>query len=246
MAKKRSIVLTIAGFDPSGGAGVLSDIKTFEQTNSLGMAVVTANTIQTEDTFQSVNWVEKKLILAQLSLLLEHYTFEWIKIGLIENLEVLNEVIQLIKRHNSNAKIVWDPIIGASAGGVFDVSRFDNWQSIVKDLYAITPNIPEYKQLFKTELPEKIAQENEVFIYLKGGHAIEKGTDNLYTPSGKHYTLKAKQVTDLEKHGTGCIFSAAWISYAVNDFAPLKSAVRAKSYVEKRIVSNNTKLAYHR
>lgn len=62
MQKKRSIVLSIAGFDPCGGAGVLADIKTFEQRKTQGMAVITANTIQTEDCFEAIEWMDIAMV----------------------------------------------------------------------------------------------------------------------------------------------------------------------------------------
>ena len=75
MSKKNNYILTIAGFDPSGGAGILADVKTFEQNKCIGMAVQTANTIQTEDEFLSVNWVNEDIVIKQLEKLLIKYTF---------------------------------------------------------------------------------------------------------------------------------------------------------------------------
>ena len=67
---KQNYILTIAGFDPSGGAGILADIKTFEQHKCIGMGVQTANTIQTENEFLSVNWIDENVVLKQLEMLL--------------------------------------------------------------------------------------------------------------------------------------------------------------------------------
>ena len=83
MPKVRPYCLTIAGFDPSGGAGILADCKTFEQNKTQGLAVITANTLQTEDSFKRVDWMTDEIILEQLNLLLDRYKIRFIKIGLI-------------------------------------------------------------------------------------------------------------------------------------------------------------------
>src|SRR5580658_4553791 len=90
------IVLTIAGFDPSGCAGILADIKTFEAHGVYGMAVCTANTLQTASQFEKANWIQQDEIIGQLNLLLRENSFEYVKIGLIENLEILSAVVNAL------------------------------------------------------------------------------------------------------------------------------------------------------
>ena len=87
--KTRPKILTIAGFDPSGGAGILADIKTIEANKCLGFAVCTANTIQNENEFVSPNWITEKEVFAQLEVLMKIHTFDYVKIGLISSFEFL-------------------------------------------------------------------------------------------------------------------------------------------------------------
>ena len=94
MNYNRPIVLSIAGFDSCGGAGVLADIKTFEQHQCLGMAVNTSITNQVEDKFISVDWFSSEEILAHIKPLTDHYKIDYVKIGIIENLETFQEVTQ--------------------------------------------------------------------------------------------------------------------------------------------------------
>lgn len=246
MVKIRPKTLTIAGFDPSGGAGILADIKTFEQNKTLGFAVITANTIQTESNFKAINWVKKDIILDQLGFLLTQHKFEWVKIGLVENLEVLTEIVATLKTHNQKVKIIWDPIVKASAGGDFNASRFSDSSEILSNFYAITPNVPEFKVLFGDKEAQQIATQNKLFVLLKGGHSAKKGKDFLFTPQNTFFPLNPTKVLEYDKHGTGCILSAAWLSYLSRGFAPLKALVRAKDYLEKRLESNTTLLAYHK
>jgi hydroxymethylpyrimidine/phosphomethylpyrimidine kinase len=244
MGRTRPICLTIAGFDPSGGAGVLADCKTFESIKTLGLSVITANTIQTEDSFQAYHWISKEIILAQLETLMTRYSIGFVKIGLIENTSILLEVLEMLSK-KPKIKIVWDPILSPTFGKA-DETRFSSEiKAILSKIDYITPNVLEYKALFGETEPEFISSENKVGIFLKGGHAEQKGKDYFYI-NDKVYPLRPKVVTQLEKHGTGCILSSAFIAFLSRDFPVIKSARRAKDYVEKRIISNNTRLAYHK
>ena len=113
---KRPYVLSIAGFDPSGGAGVLADVKTFEANKVYGFGVMSALTFQNDSEFEKVEWIPLEKIMEQISVLQKRFQFEYIKIGLIENLEVLNQLILNLKSNISNPKIIWDPILKATAG----------------------------------------------------------------------------------------------------------------------------------
>ncbi len=238
MPKIRPFCLTIAGFDPSGGAGVLADCKTFEQNKTQGLAVITANTMQTEDSFNRVDWIAEEIILEQLQLLLDRYKIQYIKIGLISSGELLTKIISVLNEKCLNPTIVWDPILSASAGGKFNEKRFNEFlkSESCKNL-IITPNLPEY------ELLELKNSSNT--IYLKGGHAENKGKDILYF-DGKQFPFAPQIKTDFLKHGTGCIFASAVLSNLALDYPLIKACLRAKRYVEKRIVSNPSMLAYHK
>ena len=93
MQESRPFVLTIAGFDPSGGAGVLADAKTFEQHRVYGFAVNTGNTIQTENEFYEMQWTDIDFILKSLDKLLQNYTVKAVKIGIVPSLDYLKEIV---------------------------------------------------------------------------------------------------------------------------------------------------------
>jgi|TARA_R110000737_G_scaffold97114_1_gene131269 hydroxymethylpyrimidine/phosphomethylpyrimidine kinase len=238
MPKVRPYCLTIAGFDPSGGAGVLADCKSFEQSKTQGLAVITANTMQTEDSFKHVDWIANEIILEQLNLLLDRYKIQFIKIGLISSGDLLEKIIHILNEKCNKPTIVWDPILSASAGGEFNLIRFNEFlKSDVCKNIIITPNIPEYESL---EL-----KNNSATIYLKGGHSENKGKDVLYF-EGKEFPFAPHVKTDFSKHGTGCIFASALLANLALDYPMIKACLRAKRYVEKRIVSNGSLLAYHK
>lgn len=246
MPSKRPYCLSIAGFDPSGGAGLLADCKTFEQFRVHGLSVLTANTIQTEDAYFQTHWTDQQTILEQLKQLLERYPVKHFKIGLIENGSVLEAVVNCIHAHVDQPFIVWDPIVSPTAGSDFSGDRFTNVETILPKISRITPNLNEYRILFGETDPATIAARYNTGIYLKGGHAeSNKGKDILFL-NGKVYPFNPKVTTDLSKHGTGCILSAALTATQALGYPVVKGALKSKRYLERALVSNASLLAYHR
>lgn len=145
----RPYVISIAGFDPTAGAGLLSDLKCFEAHQVYGFGVCTALTIQTDTEFFKTDWLDKAQIIAQLQPLLEKFPVKAVKIGLIQNLETLSAVCEYLSSFDSQIKIVLDPILKASAGYNFHSwdSGSDLFKSVLKQLYLITPNYLEMQQL---------------------------------------------------------------------------------------------------
>lgn len=107
--------MSIAGFDPSGGAGVLADIKTFEQLKVQGLAVCTAMTLQTESEFYTLQWQQIDEILSAINVLMKKYKVEAVKIGVVKDAEFLDQITKKIKSINSEVKIVWDPVLKSTS-----------------------------------------------------------------------------------------------------------------------------------
>lgn len=248
MKYNRPIVISIAGFDPSGGAGVLADIKTFEQNNCLGMAVVSALTVQTENQFISVNWLTAEKIVEQLKPLLQAYTCKVIKIGIIKDLPTLRTVVDSIHSIDQAIKIVWDTVLAASSGFnlLSDINTVE-LNELLKHIYLITPNTNEALQLSgeKEELVAARSLSAYCHILLKGGHSqITKGTDILFYDN-KIFELKASAEKYYDKHGSGCILSSAIASGLATGKSLEQSCVEAKQYIKKVLNSNQELLAYH-
>src|SRR5258706_15915901 len=119
MQASRKYVISIAGFDPSAGAGILADVKTLEAMKVYALGVCSGITFQTEDEFVGVSWIPLHQIELQLELLLKKYSVEFVKIGLIQSLEMLDELVQFVRTKFPGVKIIWDPILKASAGFQF-------------------------------------------------------------------------------------------------------------------------------
>lgn len=115
MSANRPFVLTIAGFDPSGGAGILADIKTFEQHHVYGLAVNTGNTIQTENEFFEMQWTDIAFVLNSVEKLFGNYTIKAAKIGIVPSLNYLKEIVFAVKRLSPKTKIIWDTVLKSSS-----------------------------------------------------------------------------------------------------------------------------------
>ncbi|WP_348822562.1 hydroxymethylpyrimidine/phosphomethylpyrimidine kinase [Flavobacterium aestuarii] len=258
MSENRPFVLTIAGFDPSGGAGVLADIKTFEQHKVYGFAINIGNTIQTENAFYEIQWTDLSFVLNSLDKLFGSYTIEAVKIGIVPSLEYLKEIVFAIKRLSPKTKIVWDTVLKSSTN--FDFTTIGNRQDlneILNQVDLITPNYDEIKIIFPNFSPlscfinslSPIGREsNEDIIcsvLLKGGHnPNEMGVDYLYTDNEVRQLLP-KTIECYEKHGSGCVLSSA-ITASIALEQNLETACQnAKIYTENYLLSTPAKLGFH-
>jgi len=244
----RPYVLTIAGFDPSGGAGVLADCKTFEQHGVYGFGVCSALTVQNDDTFLSSHWLTADQIIEQLEPLISKFVVSACKIGIINSPETLLTIIKYLKEHNPAIQIVWDPVLKASAGYDFhSVNTFHNLEAILAAITLATPNYNELQQLQSIIDEPLIKAERAAFcaVLLKGGHRPDAlGVDTLYEPVGST-TLLAGVEKVFPKHGSGCVLSAA-ITARLGKGENLPEACRgAKQYVETFLNSNQSLLGYH-
>jgi len=244
----RSYVLSIAGFDPSGGAGLLADCKTFEQHAVYGLGVCSALTVQTDNSFLNVHWLNAEQIIEQLQPLVTRFGIAACKIGIIHSAETLIEVIRFLKEFNPSIRIVWDPVLKASAGYEFPSNNgLHNLEAILAAIDLVTPNYDELQRLQTIANEELIKDDRAVFcsVLLKGGHRPDAlGTDTLYEP-GKSTVIPAGVDKVFPKHGSGCVLSAA-ITARLALGSTLKEACRhAKQYTEGFLNSNRSLLGYH-
>lgn len=245
MTEPKPIILSIGGFDPSAGAGVLADIKTIEALGGYGMAVITANTYQNESEFDRSDWIATENILDQIRILERKHRFAAVKIGLVQNFQL---VLHICRHFNKQLPIIWDPILNASAGFAFHTNVEQQlFSELLSYLTVLTPNRPEALQLFGTADSDIIGQNSlDVAVLLKGGHTKGSAADDiLITASGTHVMEGKKFDAAFSKHGTGCILSSAIATkLALN--CTLEQACRmAKQYVETVMKSNKSLLAYH-
>jgi hydroxymethylpyrimidine/phosphomethylpyrimidine kinase len=249
MSTNRPFALTIAGFDPTAGAGVLADIKTFEQHRVYGFAINTGNTIQTDNAFIAMQWTPLDFVLRSIETLLENYDIKAIKIGIVPSLGYLKEIVFTVKKRSLQTKIVWDTVLKSTSQ--FDFLKIENQVvllEIMKEIDLITPNYNEILQFSPVEknadlIAKNLAQYSSVL--LKGGHnPVEIGVDYLYKKN-ETVRLAPKETNLVEKHGSGCVLSSA-ITANLTLGQDLKTAcTNAKKYTEHYLDTNQTKLGYH-
>lgn len=249
MSTNRPFVVSIAGFDPSGGAGVLADIKTFEQHQVYGLSVITGNTIQTETEFRALQWTDLNFTLNSIRTLFENYEIEAVKIGIVASLSYLKAIITEIRQFSSTVKIVWDTVLKSTTE--FEFTTIENQTDLVailEQINLITPNYQEISKFNPNETSsETIAKELSRYcaVLLKGGHnPNEIGTDYLFTED-KIVKINPSVDRITEKHGSGCVLSSAITANLALNYNMIISCKKAKRYIENYLNSNHSKLGYH-
>ncbi len=243
---KRPILLTIAGFDPSSGAGVSADLKVFAAHGAYGMACITALTIQSTLGVGAVEPVTAATVTATLKMLAEDVTFSGIKLGMLGNGEI-TEVVNIFLKSLPGVPVVLDPVLRSSSGR--DLVDSDGIQTIRRKLLArvdwITPNLDELAELTGAsvagakEIPgaaEKLRRQarelgNErLNIVVTGGH-LDPPDDFLLTANAESRWIPGRRVETTATHGTGCAYSSALLCRIVAGKSPQATASRAKDYV---------------
>ncbi len=238
--------MSIAGYDPSGGAGLLADIKTFEQLKVQGLGVCTAMTVQTESQCLSLEWQPLETILSTIDVLMKNYHVETVKIGVVKDTEFLSEIIKTIKINNSEAKIVWDPVLkSTSEFSFFDLNTISDLKNVLNQIDLITPNYNEYEVLKENHFFENL--ENSCSVLVKGGHREDKIGTDILIQNGKEISIEPNDNTSdfYPKHGSGCVLSSAIASHLAKAENLENACRKGKSYIEKFLTSNPTLLGFH-
>jgi len=250
MESSRSRVLVVAGFDQSGGAGILADIKTLEAHGVYGYAVCTGMTFQNERTISRVHWYDDRDIFEQIDLCFATGSFDWVKMGIGRSIGMLSSIIGHLKQHNAAIRIVLDPVIRASSGKDFwegtDRAGFD---ALAHQCWLVTPNWDEIGWLYPGEdIPEVSRRlSGNCHLYLKGGHhPEERGRDYLWSDGVLQVLEPTVEVSGVyPKHGSGCVLSSSLAANLCLGYTLPVAATRSKRYIEQFLTSNKTNLGWH-
>ena len=244
----RPYALTIAGFDPSAGAGVLADVKAMEANGVYGLAACTALTVQNDVAFERVSWVPLADIQDQIRVLLARFRVDFVKVGLVESLPDLLKLIYWLRAYNPAVQLVWDPVLKATAGYEFHAKpNAQLLEAICRELTLITPNRPEALRLYPCTTAEAAAVALATWcpVLLKGGHADgADATDVLLTPD-EQVPFAAPRLPHGEKHGSGCVLSAAILAQLALGQPLAAACERGKAYTTRYLASSDTLLGYH-
>lgn len=233
-------VLTIAGSDSSGGAGIQADLKTLLANGVYGMSAITALTAQNTTGVFAVSAVSPEFLAQQLDAIFQDIRPDAVKIGLLPSPELVRVIADRLQRYQA-PNVVLDPVMVATSGGV--LAGPDTVSALRRELFplaaVITPNLPEAEAL--SGLPVRckkdmlaaaahIAKEHGCAVLCKGGHSASNADDLLYHKGVAHW-FHGSRIETSNTHGTGCTLSSA-IAANLAKGASLPAAVeRAKEYL---------------
>ena len=235
------IVMSIAGVDPSAGAGVFADLKTFQAIGVYGTGIVTALTAQNPYKFFSTQPVEKEYISEQIDSVLDAYEVEYIKTGMLYSPEIIKLVSEKIRDYD--LKAVVDPVMVATSGG--DLTKEDLADALNRYLLPksvlTTPNISEAEKLtgFKIHSKEDAIRASEKIrcdSLITGGHLDGINTINI---DGEVSIVRQELIDTDNLHGTGCNLSAAITAYLAENNDLNTSILKALDYVYEGIKNGN-------
>ena len=235
-------VLTIAGSDPSGGAGLQSDLRTFAALKVRGLSAVTAITAQNNSRVKSVMAVPEKLLREQIETLLEEFTIDAAKTGMIGSVENLRVIKKLMKTGRLK-NLVIDTVLRSTGGRLLlDKAGAKELASLLPYATVVTPNLPEASILTGIKIIDMTGMEKAAEalfemgsrnVLVKGGHLDGAPADLLYDGRTFSY-FKGKRIKGPKAafHGTGCVLSAA-IAAGLAKGKSVKAAVKeAKRFLE--------------
>jgi len=237
------IALTIAGFDNSGGAGVLADIKTFHSLGVYGVAVITAIAIQNTQRVYEVFPIPPKEVERQLRVLLEDFEVKGVKTGMLANGEIVELLYENLK--TLDVPLVVDPVLKSKSGReLLDAEGISKLkEKLIKISYLLTPNLPEAELLCEERIKNledikrcakflhSLGAKN---VLIKGGHLEgERATDVLF--DGREFYFFEGERINKSPRGTGCAFSSAIVAYLIRGESLFESVKKAKSFISEAI-----------
>jgi hydroxymethylpyrimidine/phosphomethylpyrimidine kinase len=238
-----NLLLTIAGFDPSCGAGIAADLKTFAAHGCYGVAAITSLTVQSTEGVQAVHNTPSAELREQLEILAKDCDVVAVKIGMLGNRGNAVVVAEFLDAHKF-AHVVHDPVMKSSSGAeLLDAAGIKYLVTeLLKRSTVITPNVPEAEILAGMEIKDlagmeaaarKIVEMGAHAVIVKGGH-MERAIDVLF--DGEKITLLGGDRVKADNyHGTGCTFASTIAAQLASGRGLPEAAMLAKAYVTKAI-----------
>ena len=242
-------VLSIAGSDPSGGAGIQADLKTFSALETYGMAVISGLTAQNTQGVTAIENPTPSFVDAQLRSILEDVRVDAIKIGMLGSVEVIERVAARL-RDQYSGPVILDPVMVSKSG--HNLLEPDAVSALCDHLLPLatllTPNLPEADALtgHSTRNREDMAATAAALlalgpkaILLKGGHLGGDRSPDLWMSAEDHRGLEGPRIASKNTHGTGCTLSSAIAAYTALGCPILEACERGKTYVSTAIARSD-------
>ncbi|MDO5849049.1 MAG: bifunctional hydroxymethylpyrimidine kinase/phosphomethylpyrimidine kinase [Methanobrevibacter sp.] len=236
------IVMSIAGVDPSAGAGVYADLKTFQALGVYGTGIVTALTAQNPNKVYSIKPIEADFIGEQIDAVLDSYDITYIKTGMLYSKEVVDVVIGKIREHD--LKCVVDPVMVATSGGaLYRNELVEAFKKLLKVAIFTTPNVDEAIKLTDVEINDvNTAKDASLKLgkfcnnMITGGHLQGNNVINI---DSKITVSRQELIETGNLHGSGCNFSAAIVSYLAKGETLENAIGLAEKYTHSAIENGN-------
>ena len=237
-------ILTIAGSDSGGGAGIQADLKTITVLGSYGMSAITALTAQNSVGVQGVHPVPIDFIKLQMDSVLTDFGADAAKTGMLSTPEIVLAVAEQL-RHYRIEFLVVDPVMVAKSGDILlsESARVKVREELLPLAYVVTPNLPEASELcgFPVEdlntmkqAARRIRKLGPRFVVVKGGHLEGDAVDVLF--DGKNFqTFETPRLNNRNTHGTGCTFSAALATFLAQGLTTSEAVGEAKESITHAI-----------
>ena len=242
-------ILIIAGSDPSGGAGIQTDIKTATANKTYASAVITCLTAQNTVLVGGALTPDSKFLEKQLELLFLDIKYDAIKIGMVGNIENIKIIIKILKKFASKTPIILDPVMIATSGDkLFDMKNISALKDLVKISTIVTPNIDEAKNLTGKDIVtkndmikaaidiKKIGAKN---VLIKGGHIdLDKNiVTNIFLDKDDkiHEIINKRVKISGEVHGTGCALATTISCLIAKKQNPILAVKKANEYIFEQI-----------
>ena len=245
-------VLTIAGSDCSGGAGIQTDLKTFAACGVYGMSVITAITAQNTLGVTAVENVSKELIEKQFRAVFDDIRVDALKIGMLSDVDIIDTVYKMLSIYKPK-NIVLDPVMVSTSG--FDLLTTRAKKILVEKLLPIadliTPNLSEARAILHeisdkridrisnrdemVEIGKEISNYTKGSVLIKGGHLENDACDVLIKKDGEVFYFNNKRIDTKNTHGTGCTLSSAICSYLAKGYSIEEAVEKGKVFVTNAI-----------
>ena len=250
MSKPIPNALTIAGVDPSGGAGVLADVKAFSALGAYACAVIAALTAQNTRAVTGVLPIAPEFIARQIDTLFADVRIDAVKIGMLGEAPVIVTVAERLA-HWKAERVVLDPVMVAKSGDALLARTAVGAlrEALVPLALVMTPNLPEAGVLLEARAPESVKEmtraaerlhalmgSGERWVWLKGGHLPGGDATDLLFNGDTMIELSQPRVTTKNTHGTGCTLSAALAALLPQSSDVPTAANQAKNYLTQALL----------
>ncbi|MBL8178197.1 MAG: bifunctional hydroxymethylpyrimidine kinase/phosphomethylpyrimidine kinase [Bryobacterales bacterium] len=244
---RKAVALTIAGSDPSGGAGIQADLKTFHQFGVYGEAVITLLTVQNTVTVEAVRLVEDRFVVQQLEAVLRDVPPMAAKTGALGDTGIIEAVAGAAEHFRF--PLVVDPVMISKHGAplIAEEARGALAKRLMPRAFLVTPNLHEAATLAgmavedlegMKEAARRLRGMGARAVLVKGGHLAGTAVDLLYTADGVFYEYEAERIETGHTHGTGCTYSAAITACLARGVGLVEAVGAAKRYITEAIRTN--------